>query len=485
MVIGEGVVTQMSRLGQSILLGLVAALFISNAAASRAFAADESARTADDPSIPVEELEWMLTPLTKSELEVEAAGWIDLLKAKVTEISQGELEVKRINREIAGAKESTQSAQESPSPKASPESSPPSADAEAIAKTDELTKSKEATLEKLNTLREQKAVIAKRTIIVLDALEDKGGDPEAMRKYVAAVSDAAPKLDASDVGATWIAVRGWLTSEEGGIRWAKNILLCFVTIIVAAILSRIVRKATLRAMGMAKTRSDILKNFMSKFAGRSVFVVGLIVALAALDVPVSPLLAAIGGVALVIGLALQGTLSNFASGIMILFHHPFDVGDVIDAAGISGTVESVGVLSTQVRGFDNKLMLVPNNAIWGDVITNVTGVPTRRIDLTFGIGYDDDIAKAHKLLEEIVRQHELVLKDPAPAVRLHELGDSSVNFIVRPWCKTSDYWAIYWDVTRTVKERFDTEGISIPFPQRDVHLYQENASSAAATGGNV
>lgn len=475
---------------RNILIGLIVALVISCAGASRVLAADETARTVDDPTIPVEELELMLTPLTKGELEVEAAGWIDLLKAKVTEIIQRELEVKRINRKLEGGTEEDEA---SPSPadqaesvdSKSSEPSPSPDDAEQKAKSDQLTKSKEATLELVNLLREQKAGIAKRTIQVLDAFEDKGGEPEEMRKYVTAVSGAAPKLDAADVGATWIAVRGWLISEEGGIIWAKNILLCIGTLIVAAVLSRIVRKATLRAMGMAKSRSDILKNFMSKFAGRSVFVVGLIVAMAALDVPVSPLLAAIGGAALVIGLALQGALSNFASGIMILFHHPFDVGDVIEAAGISGTVEGVGVLSTQVRSFDNKLMLVPNNSIWGDVITNVTGVPTRRIDLTFGIGYNDDIAKAHKLLEDIVSKHELVLKDPAPVIRLHELADSSVNFIVRPWSKTSDYWAIYWDITRTVKERFDAEGISIPFPQRDVHLYQEGANSAAAAGGKV
>ena len=132
----------------------------------------------------------------------------------------------------------------------------------------------------------------------------------------------------------------------------------------------------------------------------------------------------------------------------------------------------MNLVSTTIKTFDNQIVVVPNGKIWGGVITNVTGSSTRRVDMTFGISYSDDITKTAKILEDIVSKHELVLEDPAPVVRLHELGDSSVNFICRPWVKTADYWTVYWDVTRTVKERFDKEGVSIPFPQRDVHIYQ-------------
>ncbi|MFC1634792.1 mechanosensitive ion channel family protein, partial [Planctomycetota bacterium] len=155
-----------------------------------------------------------------------------------------------------------------------------------------------------------------------------------------------------------------------------------------------------------------------------------------------------------------------------LIYRPFDVGNIIEAAGIRGKVESMNLVSTTVLTPDNQIVVVPNGKIWGGVITNVTGSDTRRIDMVFGISYTDDIAKASQVLESIVSTHELILKDPEPIVRVHELGDSSVNFVCRPWVKTEDYWTVYWDVTRAVKERFDAEGVSIPFPQRDVHLYK-------------
>ena len=142
------------------------------------------------------------------------------------------------------------------------------------------------------------------------------------------------------------------------------------------------------------------------------------------------------------------------------------------AGGVTGTVDSMNLVSTTIKTPDNQSLIVPNGQIWGDVITNVTGNATRRVDLVFGIGYDDDIAKAQKVLEDIVDGHNLVLKNPAYVIKVHELADSSVNFICRPWVRTGDYWTVYWDITRAVKERFDAEGIGIPYPQRDVHVYQ-------------
>jgi len=137
----------------------------------------------------------------------------------------------------------------------------------------------------------------------------------------------------------------------------------------------------------------------------------------------------------------------------------------------------MNLLSTHVKTFDNKMMIVPNNDIWGGVITNATGTNERRVDMVFGIGYDDDIDKAQKILEEIVSQHELVLEEPEPTIRMDELADSSVNFVCRPWARTGDYWTVYWDITRQVKRRFDEAGISIPYPQRDVHLYNETPAT--------
>ena len=159
------------------------------------------------------------------------------------------------------------------------------------------------------------------------------------------------------------------------------------------------------------------------------------------------------------------------------------MGDIVDAGGVSGKVDSMNLVSTHIRTFDNKVMIVPNNQIWGDVITNATGSEERRVDLVFGIGYEDDIGKAQAILEEVVRVHELVLDDPEPVIRVHELADSSVNFVCRPWTRTDDYWTVYWDITRRVKEEFDRQGVSIPFPQRDVHVYREDAAEKEPSDG--
>ena len=203
---------------------------------------------------------------------------------------------------------------------------------------------------------------------------------------------------------------------------------------------------------------------------RVTVLVGLVVGVSMLGVNIGPLLAMIGAAGLVIGLALQGTLSNFASGILILMNRPYDVGHVINAGGVLGKVEAMNLVSTSILTFDNQLMLVPNNQIWNGVITNVTGKPTRRVDLTFGIGYSDDAEKAMRIIGEVIAAHPKVHADPAPVIRVHELADNSVNMIARPWAATSDYWEVHWDVIAGVKARFDEEGINIPFPQRDVHI---------------
>jgi small conductance mechanosensitive channel len=161
--------------------------------------------------------------------------------------------------------------------------------------------------------------------------------------------------------------------------------------------------------------------------------------------------------------------------MMILMYRPYDVGDLIEAAGVSGRVNQMSLVNTTILTLDNQTIIIPNNKIWGDVIRNVTAQTMRRVDLIFGISYSDDIPKTERVLQEILDSHDKVLADPEPMVRLHELGDSSVNFVVRPWVAVDDYWDVYWDLTRAVKIRFDEEGISIPFPQRDVHIYNQNS----------
>jgi small conductance mechanosensitive channel len=269
------------------------------------------------------------------------------------------------------------------------------------------------------------------------------------------------------------------------MRWLKNISVFVITVIAFYFLSRLLSKAVSRALSATEATSQLLRNFLVTTVRRLTIVIGVIVGLAALEVNIGPLLAVIGATGFVVALALQNSLGNFASGMLIMMFRPFDVGDAVEVAGVAGKIEAVSLLSTQMKTFDNKAVAIPNNEVWGGVITNITATGQRRVDMQFGIGYDDDIDKAQKILEDIISNHELVLKDPEPVIRLHELGESSVNFIVRPWAKSGDVWTVFWDVTREVKKRFDHEGISIPFPQRDVHIYNTALPEPAAKQDTV
>ena len=416
-----------------------------------AFAEDQSgSQTAADPTVMLEDLRLMLRPLTKDELVSEADAWLGLVKAKALEISAQEISVRRMARQME--------APEQPS------------DADAAAR---LARSRQELLEGIVKLREERTALADRLNTVLTALEAKGGETESYHKYLATVAGLTIDVAASDAAQWWTTVRGWLTSKEGGIRWGWNICQFIATIIVFWILARIASAAAARALTMARSTTDLMRRFVASLVRRIVFWGGVLVAITFLEVQVGPLLAIVGAAGFVVAFALQGTLSNFASGLMILAQRPFDVGDAINVGGVVGVVKAMSLVSTEINTPDNQRVVLPNNAIWGSVITNITGLPTRRVDLTFGIGYGDDADKAMAILEDLVQQHELVLADPAPVVKLHELGDSSVNLVCRPWTKTSDYWTVYWDITRQAKQRFDAAGISIPFPQRDVHLYQE------------
>ena len=244
--------------------------------------------------------------------------------------------------------------------------------------------------------------------------------------------------------------------------------------ILAGLLSRLVDRATTTSDAQS---SKLLKNFFSAVTSNTVKLIGLIIALSQLGIEIGPLLAGMGVMGFIVGFALQDSISNFVSGMMILFYRPYDIEDFVEVAGISGKVKEMNLVSTTILTFDHQRMVIPNDKIWGDIIVNVAAESLRRIDLVFGIGYTENIAKAEKVLQEIIENHELILDEPEPVIKVHKLGESSVDFVVRPWVNSKDYWAVYWDVTRQVKEKFDAAGISIPFPQRDVHLYSADKNS--------
>ena len=324
--------------------------------------------------------------------------------------------------------------------------------------------------ESVTKLRNQQTALTDRFNSVIKEFKLKGGTTDDYQAYITAISGV--EVDVSDASATWTAITGWLLSAEGGIRWAKNIVFFLILIVLSWVLANIIGKAFQKAVVNIKIASVLLKDLIVNISRKAIFVVGFIVALSMLEVKIGPLLAAIGAVGFIMGFALQGTLSNFAAGIMILIYRTYDVGDPVDVGGMLGKVDAMTIVSTTLRKPDNQKVVIPNNMIWGDVITNITGTSKRRVDLVFGIGCNADMAKAQEILEDILANQPSVLKDPAPVVEVHELADSSVNFVIRPWVETGNYWDVYWDITRSVKERFDAAGVSIPFPQQDVHMYQ-------------
>jgi len=221
-----------------------------------------------------------------------------------------------------------------------------------------------------------------------------------------------------------------------------------------------------------KSTDETLSKFVISLTRIVLLVVVILASLSTLGVETTSFVAIIGAAALAIGFALQGSLSNFAAGIMLIMFRPFEVGHFVEAGGATGTVEAIRIFNTVMTTPDNKTIIIPNSAITGGNITNFSAKDTRRVDMVFGIGYDDDIKKAKEIMEGIINADSRILKDPAPVVRVVELADSSVNFAVRPWVKSENYWGVYFDLIEGIKMSFDQNGISIPFPQTDVHLHQ-------------
>jgi len=266
-------------------------------------------------------------------------------------------------------------------------------------------------------------------------------------------------------------VRSWISDKGAAVLF--RVFLFLVLLLASWKAAGFTERLTLRALGRSRVHlSQLLRRTVVSAARSVVLILGILIALAQLGISLGPALTGLGIAGFIVGFALQDSLSNFASGILILLYRPFDLGDFVELSGATGTVSAMSLVNTTVLTIDNRRLVVPNNQVWRNVIKNLTAQATRRVDMVFGISYSDDIEKAERILGQIVTEHEKVLPDPRPVVRLHELGESSVNFVVRPWVRTDDYWDVYWDVTRRVKVRFDEEGITIPFPQRDMHLHR-------------
>jgi len=430
------------------------------------------ATTTSDPEISVKSLNLMVRHMTGDELFVEADGWLDLLKEAAKKVYETKLSVQEKNEQIDAlkAQDTNQTAAE---------------EREGIKQKISVVKEEKSTiLEEQTKLRAHRKTMVARLDTVLENINEKiGTDAEGKelekvlpyRRYIDTVSGIT--VEVTDAQSVWTTVSGWIMSDQGGIYWLINIAKFIAIIFIAMFISKLLSRGARKALKHTPSNSQLLNDFIANIIHKIVMLIGVLVALAAMDINVAPIMAMVGAAGFVVAFALQGTLSNFASGLMIMLYRPYDIGDVVDVAGIMGTVESMTLVSTSIITPDNRMMVVPNNSIWGNIITNVTHSATRRVDMTFGIGYDDNIEQAQKVMEQILSEHPLVLKDPAPTIKVNELADSSVNFICRPWVKTADYWTVFWEVTRTVKERFDEQGISIPYPQSDLHIIGQNPAT--------
>ncbi len=388
-----------------------------------------------DPGISTEALAYRIIPLTTSELDPLAQAWLGIVQSKTAEIAERQ-----------------------------------------VALLDDPSAATDAAYQEIARMVEDRAGLFERFTMVVNALESKGGDPAVvseLRAYRDSVLFnetilASPKAIAS-------AFLNWLTRADGGLAIALDIGVVALAFLALLFVSRFARRLARRWIGRVPNISKLLEAFLVGVVFWLVIAVGLLFVLAALGVNVTPLFAMIGGASFILAFALQDTLGNLASGLMIMVNRPFDEGDYVLVGGVGGTVRSVSIVATTVTTGDNQVIVIPNKNVWGNVITNVTASDTRRVDLVFGISYEDSIEEAEKVIAEIARAHPLVLSDPEPTIRVHELGASSVNFICRPWTRTSDYWSVYWDLTHRVKTAFDEAGISMPYPQQDVHIKTQEA----------
>lgn len=266
----------------------------------------------------------------------------------------------------------------------------------------------------------------------------------------------------------------WVQVQDVVAAWGLKVIAAVAIFVVGRWIAKLIRRMVRRVMEKAKAEPIII-GFVSSMAYIALLAFVVIAALGQLGIQTTSFIAILGAAGLAIGLALQGSLANFAAGFLMIIFRPFKVGDFIEGAGVAGVVQNIQIFTTTLNTPDNKTIIIPNAKLSGDNIINYSAQETRRVDMTVGVAYDADLAHVRNVLNDIISKDERILADPAPQVAVAELADNSVNFVVRVWTKTADYWGVMFDTTETIKNRFDKEGIGIPFPQRDIHIVSGGA----------
>lgn len=513
--------------------------------------ATTKAITTEEPEIYVDELKLLLKPLTQEELEIEAQAWQGLLKAKVQEISDAEIDIKRQNREtrksqeavdaVEKAKKFIEEAEEgkkSASPgtpefeeaeknleaaqkelakaeeaieeaveakKQGEETEQTAQNLEAVAEaikneasntddtnTQQELKEKEKELEALSEkleesneaaseiktqlvvdvteLQQEQTALADRFDTVLEELESKGGKTESYRQYIQSVSGV--EIDVSDTEGLWLRIAGWLKSEEGGLRWGKNIGIFSAIVATSVIVAAILGFVTNRSLRIVGVVSDPLRQFLVRTVWQATVGVGVLLALTALEINLGPIIALVGGTSFILAFALQTNIGNLASGLMIMIYSPFNVGDEVELCGTSGYIDSISLAHTTVKGWTGQIVTIPNNSVLSSVVINHTARDTRRVSLQIRVSYSDSLPHIEQLLLDVFKSHPLVLDQPRPSAFVWKFEEYFVDMYVGGWSKTSDYWQVYNETIHQIKERFDREGISIPVPQQDIRFQE-------------
>ncbi|MEQ8772138.1 MAG: mechanosensitive ion channel family protein, partial [Erythrobacter sp.] len=382
-----------------------------------------------DPSVTIEELSHLLIPLTKDELGEVTDAWLANVRDATQEIADLQADIAR-----------------NPAQEGDPR------------------------FARLIKLVEKRAALLSRFTMAVDSFARKGGD-EGRVADLRAYREAVLFEETSQASTTALigSLVTWLGRPDGGIALLKRIGIALLALAAIVLVARFARGIVHVWLGRFSKLSKLLQAFIAAMFFWIFIVIGVLVVLASVDIDVTPLFALIGGASFILAFAFQDTLGNLASGLMILVNQPFDEGDYIDVGGVSGTVKDVSIVATTIATVDNKIIIVPNRNVWGNVIVNASVSDVRRVDLVFGASYDDPIQQVLDTIGEIVAAHPKILADPEPTVAANELAASSVNYVCRPWVRAEDYLDVYWDLTRQVKEAFDKKGLSMPYPQQDVH----------------